>query len=175
MIEQQRDMMNTHITDVAATSEHEIVLSVDYVKAMIEEAKNEIRDQTKNDIKLETKEIEKQVLLERASLITVFGLFASITSFLVIEFQCLKTVSTLWGILGFSCVICALLLSFNIGLDYLIKSRFDNKTPRLHWFYMIFISTLFVIGCGSIYYGEERDHARYCQSTVGHSIISPEI
>jgi hypothetical protein len=154
MLEQQRDIMNAQVTDVSATSEHEIVLTVDYVKAMIEQAKNEIRDQTKNDIRNETKEIEKQVLVERASLITVFGLFASITSFLVIEFQCLKTVSTMWGIVGFSCVICSLLLSFNIGLDYLIKSRFDTKIPRLHWFYTGFIVLLFIIGCVSIYRGE---------------------
>lgn len=126
---------------------------------LTEEAVNKMIEKAKSDFRNETKEIEKQVLLERASLITVFGLFASITSFLIIEFQCLKTVSNIWDIIGFSCVIFALLLGFNIGLDYLIKSRFDKEGLKLHWSYILFVVIFFAAGCGSIFYGEKRELA----------------
>lgn len=128
-------------------------LTAEMVQSLIEDAKNEFRK--------ETKEIEKQVLLERASLITIFGLFASITSFLIIEFQCLKTVSSIWGIVGFSCVIFALLLGFNIGLDYLIKSRFDKDGQNSRGIrnYIAFVGIIFAIGCGGIYLSEKQTSA----------------
>lgn len=153
-----------------STQEEASLITPSKVEAVLtEETVNRMIDQAKSEIRNETKEIEKQVLLERASLITVFGLFASITSFLVIEFQCLKTVSSIWGILGFSCIVFALLLGFNIGLDYLIKSRFDKEGLKLHWNYIAFISAFFVIGCGAIFYGDER--VRTCKYSSIHEML----
>lgn len=122
------------------------VLSEEGVRELMEQVKSEFR-----------KETERQVLLERASLITIFGLFASITSFLIVEFQCLKAVNGVWEIVGFSCTAFALLLGFNIGLDYLIKSRFDEGL-KLHRHYIAFVALFFVIGCGAIVYGEKQAH-----------------
>ena len=69
------------------------------------------------------KKIRQAVETDKASLITVFGIFASITSFLTIEFQFLKTICSYEKLLGFTLVLFALLLGFNLGLDYLVKSR----------------------------------------------------
>ena len=44
--------------------------------------------------------INEQVQTDKASLITVFGLFASIISFLTIEFQFLKTIDNFNRIIG---------------------------------------------------------------------------
>ena len=57
-------------------------------------------------------EIAKQIQTDKATLITIFGIFASITSFLTIEFQFLKTISSIEKILGFTLVLFALLFGF---------------------------------------------------------------
>lgn len=120
---------------------------------LTKEGVNEMMEQLKSEFRKET---ERQVLLERASLITIFGLFASITSFLIVEFQCLKAMSGPWQIVGFSCVVFALLLGFNIGLDYLVKSRFD-KDSELHGGYIAFVFLFFAIGCCAIHFGEKQE------------------
>ena len=99
--------------------------------------------------------VEIQVSNEKVSLISIFGIFASVISFLTIEFQFLQKVSGLWGIVGFSCVLFALLLGFNIGLDYLIKNRFDKDAPIPHEGYLRLIVIVFFIGCLAISCGNE--------------------
>lgn len=67
--------------------------------------------------------INEQVQTDKASLITVFGLFASIISFLTIEFQFLKTIDNFNRIIGFNFLLFAHLFGLNLGLDYLVKRR----------------------------------------------------
>jgi hypothetical protein len=91
-------------------------------------------------------EISRQIQTDKATLITIFGIFASITSFLAIELQFLKTISDLDQIIGFSCILFALLLGFNIALDYLVKSRIDKEIPKPHICYYAFVFILFGVG-----------------------------
>lgn len=96
-----------------------------------------------------TEEIRKQVQTDKASLITVFGIFASIISFLTIEFQFLRTICSLEKLLGFTLILASLLLCFNLALDYLVKSRTDKETPKPNIIFGIFVVILFTLG---IYY-----------------------
>jgi hypothetical protein len=100
--------------------------------------------------------IRKQVQLDKASLITVFGIFASIISFLTIEFQFLKTVCSFEKILGFTLILFSLLFTFNVALDYLVKSRLDKKTPELSKHFTSLIALFFLIGILLTYKGNEE-------------------
>jgi|GEM_PF-3636448 len=102
------------------------------------------------------KEIDQKIQTDKATLITIFGIFASITSFLTIEFQFLKTLSNLEQIIGFSCILFALLFGFNIALDYLVKSRIDKEIPKLPIFYNVFILILFGIGVFFIFISNKK-------------------
>ncbi len=114
-------------------------LNLDDVKQMIETAKNKAVQEAKD-------EMAKQIQTDKATLITIFGIFASIVSFLTIEFQFLKNLPSIEKILGFSCILFSLLLGFNIGLDYLIKSRLYHETPKPHKYFYLLIFCLFVLG-----------------------------
>jgi hypothetical protein len=125
----------------------ETVLNTAIVQNMIagafEKEKPELLQRASAEAKLE---IDKQMQLSQASFITVFGIFASITSFLTIEFQFLKTLKNVQHITGFTLILFAALFGFNIALDYLVKSRLDRETPRPNMFFSCFVTCLFVIG-----------------------------
>ncbi|MDD5626220.1 MAG: hypothetical protein PHG83_03575 [Patescibacteria group bacterium] len=115
----------------------------------IESAKKDFLDET-------SKEIRKQVQTDKASLITVFGIFASITSFLTIEFQFLRTICSFEKIIGFTLILASLLLCFNLALDYLVKSRTDKDTPKPNIFFSVFLVILFILGICFMYSGNEE-------------------
>jgi hypothetical protein len=124
---------------------------------IIKSAESKILNQAK-------KEIDKQVQTDKVSLMTIFGLFASMLAFLTTEFQFLKTINSFQKILGFTLILSAFLLSFNIALDYLVKSRLDKKTPRPSCSFTGSIIILFVIGLGFTFFGNEeigREHKIY--------------
>lgn len=120
--------------------EQQIILTKEWVLSEIELAKKAVFSDAE-------KEIVKQVQLDKASLFTVFGIFASIISFLTIEFQFLKTVCSFDKILGFTLILFTLLFSFNLALDYLVKSRLDDRIPKPNVYFLIMILILFGVGC----------------------------
>jgi hypothetical protein len=103
-------------------------------------------------------DFKRDIEADKATLTTVFGLFASITSFLTIEFQFLKTLSDLKSIVGFSILMFSLLFSFNIALDYLIKSRIDKEVPKPNYFFMLWVMILFAIGIAFMFFGNEEKY-----------------
>jgi len=98
-------------------------------------------------------EADKQI---QGALVAVFGIFASIISFLTVEFQFLKTLNNLQQIVGFSLILFALLLGFNIALDYLTKSRLDNGISTQYKYFIAIISGIFIIGLISVYFGNDK-------------------
>lgn len=113
------------------------------VEALIENkvaaAKQEVLQQNKN-------EIDRQIQIANASFITVFGIFASITSFLTIEFQFLKTLSNSMEIIGFTLILWSLLFSFNLALDYLVTNRLNQDKYRPNVYLSFIIIVLLIIG-----------------------------
>jgi len=103
-----------------------------------------------------TEEIRKQVQTDKSSLITVFGIFASIISFLTIEFQFLRTICSFEKLIGFTLILASLLLCFNLALDYLVKSRTDKETPKPNLIFSISVVILFILGIIFINFGNEE-------------------
>lgn len=120
-------------------------VTLDKVVQMIDEVKKET-----------STEMMRQVQTDKASLITVFGVFASIISFLTIEFQFLRTICSFEKLIGFTIILASLLLCFNIALDYLVKSRIDKETPMPNMIFTIFVLALFVLGIVFMYRGNEE-------------------
>jgi hypothetical protein len=133
----QRDK-ETKSSQLSMTRENE-GLKIKDVDERIEAAKVEVLREAQI-------EINKQIQMSQASFITVFGIFASITSFLTIEFQFLKTLNNVLQILGFTLVLFSLLFGFNIALDYLVKSRFDKETPTPTFWFSFFVVGLLIVG-----------------------------
>lgn len=82
-------------------------------------------------------EIEKQIQIAQASFITVFGIFASITSFLTIEFQFLKGLTNINQVIGFTLVLSGSLFLFNIALNNLVKNQLMGNSKSDLWFPVI--------------------------------------
>ena len=130
----------------------------------LKDAQKEIAEQLKiakedflKTAKIEaSEEIRRQVQTDKASLTTVFGIFASIISFLTIEFQFLRTICNYEKLMGFTLILASLLLCFNLALDYLIKSRTDTETPKPNIVFSIFVIVLFVLGICFMFLGNEE-------------------
>lgn len=101
-------------------------------------------------------EIQKNALDFNETLMTKFGIFASIISFLTIEFQFLKVFYSFEKILGFSFILFSLLFSFNMGLHHLVKSNSKEKSKPVGL--IIFNILIFLLGVFWIYRGNEDKH-----------------
>jgi len=119
----------------------------------IEKAKKDFLKTAKTEA---SEEIRNQVQTDKASLITVFGIFASIISFLTIEFQFLRTICSFEKLIGFTLILSSLLLCFNLALDYLVKSRTDIRTPKPNIIFSIFVIVLFLTGIFFMFFGNEE-------------------
>ena len=126
-----------------------------------EEGKNVVSDEgkqtvavTENELKVLVKdhvksEIQKEIKFDKASLFTIFGIFASIVTFVSIEIQILKTLCDFWNVIGFSIIILASLLTFILILDYIgrgWRNDFKLEIKQFPWILMIFIVLLFATG-----------------------------
>lgn len=124
-------------------------VSETWVKEQIATAKKEVIEDA-------DRAIREQVQTDKASLITVFGIFASVISFLTIEFQFLKTLCSFEKILGFTLILFALLFSFNVALDYLVKSRLDKQTPKPNLYFIFVVVLVFIAGIYFAFQGNEE-------------------
>lgn len=145
------------IKSVLQPSEGEPPITLETVKKEISEEITKAKENFLKTAKKEAdEEIRKQVQTDKTSLITVFGIFASIISFLTIEFQFLRTICSFEKLIGFTLILASLLLCFNLALDYLVKSRTDTKTPTPNILFGVYIIFLLVIGISFIFLGNEE-------------------
>jgi hypothetical protein len=91
-------------------------------------------------------ETGRQIQASQITAITIIGIFASIISLLMIEFQLLKTLNKVSQILGYTLIIFVLLLGFNLSLDYLAKSTIYKEHYKFPRGFTIFAITTFLIG-----------------------------
>lgn len=123
--------------------EHAVTFSRSDAQALIDLA---VKEAVEKSMKETQKLVDKQSLSDRTSLVSIFGIFASVLSFLTVEFQFLKRLHNVTQIIGFSFILCALLLQFNIALDYLVRSRIDTATPFAHRGLVVVMTTLLIAG-----------------------------
>ena len=100
-----------------------------------------------------TQQAKEHVQKVQDSFFAIFGIWASILSFLTIEFQFLKTLSHIGQVIGFSLILFSLLLTFNLALDYIVTSRSFQK-PKVHKILIALIVMAFLIGISSIGFAE---------------------
>lgn len=111
-----------------------------------------VKDQVKD-------EIQKEIKYDKASLFTVFGIFASIVTFVSIEIQLLKTLCDFWNVIGFSIIILASLLTFILILDHIgrgWRNDFKLEIRQFPWILMSFIILLFATGFFSVSFSKKE-------------------
>ena len=105
--------------------------------------------------KLQDAKIETNQQIQGA-LVAAFGIFASVVSFLTVEFQFLKTINNLQQIIGFSLVLFALLLGFNIALNYLANSQLNDKISTHNKYLIMAIAGMFFFGLIFVFWGNNE-------------------
>jgi hypothetical protein len=114
-------------------------LSKEAVEEMIEAANTEV-------LRKSTDEINKQNQANLTTFISIFGIFASIITFLGIEIQFLGKMNNTKEVLGFSLVLFAMLISFSVALDHLIRNRLDKETSKPILYFYILVAVMLVFG-----------------------------
>lgn len=113
---------------------------------VIQVDENELKELVRDHVK---DEIQKEIKFDKASLFTVFGIFASIVTFVSIEIQILKTLCDFWNVVGFSIFVLASLLTFILILDYIgrgWRNDFKFELKQFPWILTMFIILLFATG-----------------------------
>jgi len=77
--------------------------------------------------------ISEEISVDKASLFTVFGIFASIVTFVSVEIQILKVICDFWNIAGFSMIVLSSLLMFILLLDYIGRGWRDDSKVKFPW------------------------------------------
>lgn len=121
---------------------------------------DQLRGLVKDHVK---EEIQKEIKFDKASLFTVFGIFAAIVTFISIEIQLLRTLCGFWSVVGFSIIILASLLTFVLLLDYIgrgWRNDFKLESRQFPWILIMFIALLFVAGFVSVSFSEKESACR---------------
>lgn len=99
---------------------------------------------------------EQRIATDKASIISVFGVFASVVAFVSFEIQAFKTLCTYSKLAGFTLILLGSLLTFNLILHYLAKtwvgkddthSFFERVTKRPEGS-IIFLMSILLIAFG---------------------------
>jgi hypothetical protein len=73
------------------------------------------------------KEIEKILHTDKTFLVSIFGLFAAMMTFLTIELQFLKILNSIHHVVGFTLLLFSLLLGFNIALENIMSNSLGKQ------------------------------------------------
>lgn len=140
------------------------------LKGQISDLKRDSED--KNELlKKEVAEVEalkKQVEDLKKDLLVIFGIFASMVTFLSVEIQIFKSITNFWLLLGLTSFILAAVLLFAVTLSNLAKGKNewkDFRSPVYVIFYLLlFVSVFF-------FWMHARDSSSTLYQTVQQSII----
>ncbi|MBI5306747.1 hypothetical protein HZB04_04175 [Candidatus Wolfebacteria bacterium] len=98
-----------------------------------------------------TKDIErlKQDLTnERLNNITIFGIFASLVTFLSVEIQVFKNIDNFWLLIGLSAFLVSSLLLFIFSIHSIARNKLgwkDFLSTPIFWLFILFLIFSFVI------------------------------
>jgi len=100
---------------------------------------------------INTKDIErlKQDLTnERLNNITIFGIFASLVTFLSVEIQVFKNIDNFWLLIGLSAFLVSSLLLFVFSIHSIARNKLgwkDFLSTPIFWLFILFLIFSFVI------------------------------
>lgn len=155
------------------TTEDQKIKTGEKGQKIISEGEGQIFQVKENDLKELVRdhvkdEIQKEIKTDKASLFTVFGIFASIVTFVSIEIQILKTICDFWNVVGFSIIMLASLITFVLILDYIgrgWRNDINSEIKQFPWILTIFIILLFAVGFISVSFSSKeiscKDEAIY--------------
>ena len=99
---------------------------------------------------------EKRLATNTTNLITVFGIFASIVTFLSIEIQIFKNICDPLRLLGFSLIVLASLVSFIFVLHVIANFWINEKTKEYPKIIIAFILLFFIGGIVLFFIGNDE-------------------
>ncbi|HGF0779179.1 TPA: hypothetical protein ACF71V_003403, partial [Legionella pneumophila] len=105
------------------------------------------------------KKVNEEIAHDKATLFTVFGIFASIVTFTSIEIQILKNTCSFEKITGLSLITLSSLLFFIFILDYIGRSWREEVSKQMKffpWHLFLITSTIFLMGIGLSISGNEQ-------------------
>lgn len=142
-------------------SEHEIkrIVSDNVSKYLDEkltskETQSLINKQVAEQVNDDLKSFKDTLATDKASLISVFGLFASIVSFLLVQVQVFKYICSVEKIIGLSIIMISSLLFLNLSLHD-IACKWINKEIKINYFLYIVVLIFLFIGAVLSFYGNE--------------------
>jgi hypothetical protein len=145
--------------NVTTLQGEQTVLSETDVKKMITDAIGNV-DEKMQPIIGKIDKFEKSLVTDKASLMTVFGIFASVVTFLSVEIQFLKNVCDPLRLVGFSLVLLASLLSF-VWMLHLLANFWINERVKDHpKLLVVFIVLLFGLGGTLLVLGKDEISCR---------------
>lgn len=103
--------------------------------------------------------VNSELKHDKATLFTVFGIFASIVTFTSVEIQILKATCSFWKITGLSLIMLSSLLCFIFVLDYIGRTWREELSKQLKlfpWHLLIIVSAIFFVGIFSSTFGNEQ-------------------
>lgn len=97
-------------------------------------------ENTKNEaIKIASKVIKEEVGSVKKDMFVTFGIFTSFIAFIVGEINFFKNIKSVYDIVGFSFILCALMFGFLFGVIFIIDEK-ENKSKIIK---MIYVFALF--------------------------------
>lgn len=99
---------------------------------------------------------ETRLATNTTNLITVFGIFASIVTFLSIEIQIFKNICDPLRLLGFSLIVLASLISFFFVLHVIANFWINEKTKEYPKIIIVFILLFFIGGIILFFIGNDE-------------------
>ncbi len=149
-------VVNENKNVVIKEDEQATFLSKEEAERMIKEATDKI-DQRISPITDKIDKFEDRLVTDKSSLMTVFGIFASIVTFLSVEIQIFKNVCDAFRLIGFSLGLLASLLAFVLVLHW-IANFWINKEKEIEipkWL-LSSITLIFVLGGVFFYFGKDE-------------------
>ena len=103
----------------------------------------ETRSNTKN-----LEKFEERLNNERLNSITIFGIFASLVTFLSVEIQIFKTIENFWLLIGLTSFLVSSLLLFVFSVHAIARDRLRFKdffVNPIFWIFLLFLFFSFTI------------------------------
>lgn len=104
--------------------------------------------QKTDDNSKKIEQLEQNLINERLNNITIFGVFASLVTFLSVEIQVFKNIDNFWLLIGLSAFLVSSLLLFVFSIHSIARNKLSWKdfysTP-IFWLFILFLLFSFVV------------------------------
>ena len=104
------------------------------------------REGVKNIVFEEVRKVEEKFERDRSSILTIFGIFATILIFVSLEFQIIGQATSLKQLASLSLLAAAGLMGFVVSLQWITKTWIEGNNSQALWALVIIIGGLLFAG-----------------------------